>query len=825
MADLRIVDAPDLPLEELTEEVKIPTGGKGNYAVKAGDVATFVESSKDLANKTFVNSSSNGVKALLDAHKNDKANPHGVTKFQVGLGNVDNTADLDKPVGNATSAAIIAATQGKADKTYVDTQDALKANKADLGTASEYNFEDLPVNQNQRDAFVGFVKTVADLNTIQNPKNGQVVYVSSENLNYIYKDSIWVQNSDSTLVDLTYLKPPTDFDLTQILQSFVTLSSTKPIHLVLPHGSFKITKALVNMSSKGIVFDLNGGTLFVDKVSDTDYVLGGAGNYALNLQVEGGVNSGRSIVIKNGVLDGSRRAQNLFETKVVEDLTKGTNGIWAVATNVIFENLVVQHMYGQATKTFARNFSTNNVGLFDVGGRWWTSDGNDSFGDGFYIGTGGNTSGTISVSFNNTTSIGKYSRQYPENHQEGSPLVQDLYSRIGFTIERFGGTNRNEVLASFNNCNFQNYERGIHQELALINSKITLQSTVFNSCVMFGNYLSETMRVYAENCSLGFYGSEYQGSKGVVRNYQSTSTDVYLKKCIVTNLAGLSNSKMIGTGGVITLDNCEVIDLTDMWSESTTVSFINNCKLSVLEHANRTFFKYGGAYYFENTVVAYKGSSEAVKIYRDQTADVKVKNSTFEMFLPVVNTFADNFESATIVNKTATPLNVSDINGSRYKVVNSSGAIEKLPRFFWGLDNSVYMNKRYFWQTEGKPGAGTAISLATAGLVEAMKSVSIGYLIVKSTRANASGNSLYDLSQTVIGKGYYLIKVQRDATSPNGIKVLGVPTLVGDVTDHTLVINDQLSVGTYGSQVLYIHSVLIPQSEAHTIPFIPESLI
>lgn len=42
-----------------------------------------------------------GVGTLLTNHKNDKDNPHGVTKTQVGLGNVDNTADLDKPISNA----------------------------------------------------------------------------------------------------------------------------------------------------------------------------------------------------------------------------------------------------------------------------------------------------------------------------------------------------------------------------------------------------------------------------------------------------------------------------------------------------------------------------------------------------------------------------------------------------------------------------------------------------------------------------------------------------------------------------------------------------
>ena len=35
-----------------------------------------------------------------EEHRNDKNNPHNVTKEQLGLGNVDNTSDMDKPISN-----------------------------------------------------------------------------------------------------------------------------------------------------------------------------------------------------------------------------------------------------------------------------------------------------------------------------------------------------------------------------------------------------------------------------------------------------------------------------------------------------------------------------------------------------------------------------------------------------------------------------------------------------------------------------------------------------------------------------------------------------
>lgn len=42
----------------------------------------------------------------LTAHINNKTNPHSVTKEQVGLGNVDNTSDINKPISTATQSAL-----------------------------------------------------------------------------------------------------------------------------------------------------------------------------------------------------------------------------------------------------------------------------------------------------------------------------------------------------------------------------------------------------------------------------------------------------------------------------------------------------------------------------------------------------------------------------------------------------------------------------------------------------------------------------------------------------------------------------------------------
>ena len=77
-------------------------------------------------------------------HIADKSNPHGVTKAQVGLGNVDNTADLNKPISTATQTAL----NGKADASALKTHTSNRANphqvtKAQVGLGNVDNTADL----------------------------------------------------------------------------------------------------------------------------------------------------------------------------------------------------------------------------------------------------------------------------------------------------------------------------------------------------------------------------------------------------------------------------------------------------------------------------------------------------------------------------------------------------------------------------------------------------------------------------------------------------------------------------------------------------------
>lgn len=59
-----------------------------------------------LKDQAGITSDIDAVQTNLETHINNKSNPHEVTKDQVGLGNVDNTSDANKPISSATQNAL-----------------------------------------------------------------------------------------------------------------------------------------------------------------------------------------------------------------------------------------------------------------------------------------------------------------------------------------------------------------------------------------------------------------------------------------------------------------------------------------------------------------------------------------------------------------------------------------------------------------------------------------------------------------------------------------------------------------------------------------------
>lgn len=122
--------------------VDLPTNKTYRYSG-----SQFVEISASLAlgetsSTAYAGDKGKAVRTDLDTHIASKSNPHGVTASQVGLGNVDNTADADKVVKGATqdgSGNVIA-------NTYL-RKDAVQTSSLDGKSASEVPSVSLVYNE------------------------------------------------------------------------------------------------------------------------------------------------------------------------------------------------------------------------------------------------------------------------------------------------------------------------------------------------------------------------------------------------------------------------------------------------------------------------------------------------------------------------------------------------------------------------------------------------------------------------------------------------------------------------------------------------------
>lgn len=176
------------------------------------------------------------VAADLTEHEQDTSNPHNVTKAQVGLGNVDNTSDADKPVSTAQAEAISDAVsthnasetahsnqfsqyrtsasqdaidnQIKSDITNLQSTKADKATTlAGYGITDAYTKTEVDAKVSSVYRFRGSVATYANL-----PTTGQVVgdvwNVEDTGANYAWSGSEWDKLSET--VDLTPYLTKTD---------------------------------------------------------------------------------------------------------------------------------------------------------------------------------------------------------------------------------------------------------------------------------------------------------------------------------------------------------------------------------------------------------------------------------------------------------------------------------------------------------------------------------------------------------------------------------------------------------------------------------------
>lgn len=218
----------------------------------------------------------------LSAHLRDFSNPHKVTKEQIGLGNVDNTADLDKPISTATQKAIDdakAANNTALDNHANRTDNPHKVTKDQVGLGNVDNTSDAnkPISNATQTALNGkFSATDGNAlkQTIEDMPNLVVTEGSVSHKN----------NNISLSLRQRDLKDPANTD--SILLTFNSATASKAGILV-PTDKSKIDKIITNgngtkyLSDNGNYKEVSGGggsniyvfspTISGNGISEQDY--------------------------------------------------------------------------------------------------------------------------------------------------------------------------------------------------------------------------------------------------------------------------------------------------------------------------------------------------------------------------------------------------------------------------------------------------------------------------------------------------------------------------------------------------------------------------
>ena len=115
------------------------------------------------------------LKTDIEMHEQNTNNPHSVTKEQIGLSNVDNTADIDKPISNATQIALSILDNKKLDKSL----------KGASGGVAELD-ENGKVLTSQLPSYVDDVLTFDSLSSFPVTGENSKIYVAKDT-NKIYR--------------------------------------------------------------------------------------------------------------------------------------------------------------------------------------------------------------------------------------------------------------------------------------------------------------------------------------------------------------------------------------------------------------------------------------------------------------------------------------------------------------------------------------------------------------------------------------------------------------------------------------------------------------
>lgn len=129
----------------------------------------------------------NNATSTINSHVTNFQNPHNTNKSQVGLGNVDNTADIDKPVSTLQAQAI-KTVQDNVDLHTQDKNNPHEVTKEQIGLNNVNNVKQIPYSEK------GAINGVATLNQYGRIPINQIPYLWSTSFNVPDNDrGVWIR--------------------------------------------------------------------------------------------------------------------------------------------------------------------------------------------------------------------------------------------------------------------------------------------------------------------------------------------------------------------------------------------------------------------------------------------------------------------------------------------------------------------------------------------------------------------------------------------------------------------------------------------------------
>ena len=258
----------DLNNPHQVDKAQVGLGNVDNTSDLDKPISNAVQGALDEV-KESINSGNTTITDNLTKHIEDFNNPHKVTKEQVGLGNVDNTSDLDKPISNATQEAL-----DKITESITNTEDKL-GKPGGIATLDP----DGKVPSSQLPSYVDDVIEVATLDELPATGEAGKIYVTKDtNLTYRWSGSKYVEISASLALGET---SSTAYAGDKGKATTDSLNA----HLADFNNPHKVDKAQVGLGN-------------VDNTSDKDKPVSDATQQLIN-EVKESINSGNTTITDN----------------------------------------------------------------------------------------------------------------------------------------------------------------------------------------------------------------------------------------------------------------------------------------------------------------------------------------------------------------------------------------------------------------------------------------------------------------------------------------------------------------------------------------------